>query len=153
MKKTIENSSFRPEQKIEIQGIDFLLSENAVDTYLNTLSGYCLPKHYKWIDKDGEPVENPTEEQQKELTYIFDANKTFTPSNLVECFSFTSNYPEDAQIEFRNLLNLLEFKRRMVELHHNEAEAGRTVLIETLQKEMQDKENLNLQVNAESDKK
>jgi hypothetical protein len=56
MKKTIENSSFRPEQKIEIQGIDFLLSENAVDTYLNTLSRYCLPKHYKWIDKDGEPV-------------------------------------------------------------------------------------------------
>ena len=41
----------------------------------------------------------------------------------------------------------------MVELHHNEAEAGRTVLIETLQKEMQDKEELNLQVNAESDKK
>lgn len=153
MKKTIENSSFRPEQKIEMQGAHFLLGENAVDTYLESLSGHCLPKHYKWIDKDGEPVENPTEEQKKELTYIFDANKTFTPSNLVECFKFTSNYKEDVKAEFQNFLLVLEFKRSLVELHHSECEAGRTTLKETLQKEFANKENLNLQVNAESDKK
>lgn len=151
MKKTINNSSFRPEQKIEIQGIDFLLAESLADTYLNTLDGYCLPKHYKWIDKDGEPVENPTEEQvnSEEVKYIFDANKTFTPSNLVECFKLTSNYKQDAEVEFRNLLQNVEFKRRLISLHHAEAEAGRTVLTETLQKEYTDKEELNLQVNAE----
>ena len=149
MKKTIENSSFRPEQKIEMQGLDFLLGESTIDTYLNTLSGYCLLKHYKWIDKDGEPFENPTEEQQKELTYIFDANRTFTPSNLVECFKFTSNYPEDARLEFQNFLMALEFKRNLVEVHNRECEAGRTTLKETLQKEFADKEELNLKVNAE----
>ena len=146
MKKTILNSSFKLDQKLEITGRDFLMANNALDTYIDGLSGFAAPKKYKVIDKDGEPVENPTEEQLKsgEHTRVFDVHETFHPSNILEVFTFKSQNLEDLQVEYQNLQQSLELKRIFMELHHKEAEAGRTTLITTLEQEAKDAEEFKL---------
>ena len=151
-KKTALNSSVRPEQKVEITGLDFLMSEQLVDVYLQTLSGYCLPKRYKYIDKNEEPFEGiPTKEQLEsgEVRHVFDINNTFSKNNLVECYKLVSNYQEDAEQEYQNILNIMELKRNLFQTLDKEASAGRTTLISTLQKEFVDSQELNMQVNAE----
>lgn len=146
MKKDILNSSFRLDQKLEITGMDFLMANNSLDNYIEGLSGFAAPKKYKVIDKDGEPVENPTEEQLKsgEHTRVFDVHETFHPSNILEVFTFKAQNSEDLQIEYQNLQQSLELKRRLMEIHYKEAEAGRTTLITTLEQEAKDAEEFKL---------
>ena len=136
MKKTIENSSFRPEQEVNIKGIDFLSAGLAIDGFIDNMKAYSMPLRYKWIDNDGEPVENPTEEQQKYLKRIFDPHRTYNPNNVVESLVFKAGNDEELQYEFHRMLELVEAKRRLLEIHHSEVEKGNTVLIDELMVEM-----------------
>ena len=136
MKKTVENSSFRPEQEVKVKGIDFLSAGLAIDGFIDNMKAYSMPLRYKWIDNDGEPVENPTVDQQKDLKRVFDPHRTYNPNNVVESFVFKANNDEELQYEFHRMLELIEAKRRLFEIHHNEVEKGNTVLIEELMAEM-----------------
>lgn len=146
MKKDPTNSSFRYEQKLEITGLDFLLANTTFDNYLEHLSGFAAPKKYKVVDKDGEPVENPTEEQlaSGEHTRVFDIHETFHPNNILEVFRFKATNQEELQVEYQNLQQSIESKRRLMEIHYKEAEAGRTVLTETLMQEEEDAKEFKL---------
>lgn len=146
MKKTIQNSGFKLEQKVEVQGVDFMASEMALDTLINKMEGYALPVRYKWIDKDGEPVDNPTEEQvtSEQVRQVFDPFATFHPNNLTPAFNISVRTLEEAQHELNMTNEFLEARRRLMEIKFREAEAGRTHLIEDLMKEVQDKEEFNL---------
>lgn len=146
MKKNILNSSFRYEQKIEITGLDFLLSNNVVDNHLEYLSGFAAPKKYKVVDKNGEPVGSPTEAQltSGEHNKVFDVHETFHPNNILEVFKFKANNREELEKEYQDLQQTLEYKRRLMELHYKEAEVGRTVLTETLIQEAKDVEEFKL---------
>lgn len=145
-KKTIHNSSFRTDQKIELEGADFLMADLTIDTLLNSMGGYCLPERYRFIDpKTGEPFEGiPTKEQleKDEVRKIFDPAATFTHKNLIKCFKFASNYPQDAEQELQALLQVMEFKRRLIEFHDKEAQAGRTTFMETLIEEEKKKQEM-----------
>jgi hypothetical protein len=146
MKKDILNSSFRHEQKLEITGLDFLWANNTVDKYLESFSSFAAPKKYKVVDKDGEPVENPTKEQLEsgEHSRVFDVHETFHPNNVLEVYSFKANNNEELKIEYQNIQDALEFKRILMEIHHREVEAGRTTLNETLMQEAKDAEEFKL---------
>lgn len=146
MKKDILNSSFRHEQKLEITGKDFLITNAIVDNNIDSLSGFAAPKKYKVIDKNGEPVENPTEEllNSGEHLRVFDVHETFHPNNILESYIFKATNRDDLQIEYSVLQDTLEFKRRLMEIHHKEVEAGRTTLISTLEQEFKDAEEFKL---------
>jgi hypothetical protein len=146
MKKDILNSSFRHEQKLEVTGLDFLWANNTVDKYLESFSGFAAPKKFKVIDKNGEPVENPTQEQLEsgEHSRVFDVHETFHPKNILEAYTFKSTNNEELQVEYQNLQDALEFKRKLMEIHHKEVEAGRTTLNETLEQEANDAEEFKL---------
>lgn len=136
MQKTIQNSSFHPEQDLTVKGIDFMSANLAVDTVLDNMKAYTLPLHYKWIDNDGEPVENPTEEQKNSLKKVFDPFRTYSSNNVVEALVFKANSDEELSYEFHRLLEIVENKRRILEIWQREADAGNTTLIEDLLKEM-----------------
>ena len=58
MKKTAENSSFKPEQEVKVKGIDLAMTNMSTDMLLGNMGAFVLPLKYRWIDKDGEPI-NP----------------------------------------------------------------------------------------------
>lgn len=136
MKKTIQNSSFHPEQDLSIKGIDFMSSNLAVDSFLDNMKAYTLPLHYKWIDNDGEPVENPNEGQKKDLKHVFDPFKTYNSNNIVEALVFKANSNEELSYEFTRLLEIVENKRRILEIWQREVDAGNTILVDDLLKEL-----------------
>ncbi len=141
MKKTIDNSSFRPEQKLTISAYEYMLMNQAIDDAFSALEGAVIPKRYKFIDKDGEPVEKPTKEMvdSGEITQVFDVHATFHPQNGVEGFAGRITFP------------MVEAKRVAMDIHHREAEAGRTVLVEELMKEMKDAEEFNLKSTVDAE--
>lgn len=136
-KLTIENSSFRPDQKIEVQGIDFLTADMTFDAYMESLEGFSMPLRYKWIDKYDEPVENPTKEdvENKGLRQVFDPHATYNPRNVVKSLNFRAKDKQELDFEFQRFQQIIEGKRRMLEIHNREVEEGRTVSLETLQAE------------------
>lgn len=140
MKKTIENSSFRGEQKVIITGEEFLILQQAIDDTFKAMDGMVIPKIFLWMDKEGNPVENPTEEQikEQELTQVLDVKRTFERDNGFQGYS--------GKITFF----MVEAKRRLMEIHMREAEAGRTALIDDILQEFKDKQEFNLKTAEEN---
>jgi len=136
MNSTIK--TFRPDAKVEVTGLDYLAAEMTIDAYLQQKESLCLPKRYKWIDKDGEPVTPPkTQEEidEKGLSRVFDPNATFKLENVVECLTFKGVTQEEVEAEMRQLLEIIEHKRCLIGILEKEDEAGNTVTLEEMQKE------------------
>lgn len=127
MKKqlTVENSGFNMTQKIEITGEEFTLFDIALSDGLNTRLEQVFPLAFNYIDQDGEPVENPTEEQLQSgnIRKILDVFNTFNPNNIIE--GYTNVTPM-----------MIEGIRKKYDIHHREALAGRTTPKEILMAEM-----------------
>lgn len=135
--KTVENTGFLPNDKIEITGYEFALMNVAFDHFLETMRQPCFPLRYKFIDKDDEPVENPTEEQFKsgEVKEILDIQSTFSFENAVEGYCGKMTY------------QMLEAMRSKFEIHHREIMKGNAKSIEELEAGLEKiKENNKLEV-------
>lgn len=139
MELNVLNTGFRPDAKITITGAEFMLLTQGVEDFFSALAGSSLVSRYRYIDKDGETIESPTQEQMEsgEVQRIFDPFKTFNPNNLFEGF------------HGRMTPMSVEARRILFEIHQRELDRGNVVSIETLQKEMQNQKEFKLELNAE----
>jgi hypothetical protein len=121
---TVENTSFRPDQKIEITGEEFALFTVAMEHFFENMRMPAFPVRYKFIDKDGEPVEKPTEEdiEKENVVRVIDIHSTFNPDNAIEAYAGNISYP------------MLEAMRNRYEIHNREVEAGRAISVDELMK-------------------
>lgn len=118
----VENSGFRADQDITIKGYEYYLLTHAAEMLLENKMDIAYPVQSKYINLDGEPVENPTEEELKggTISEIIDIHKTFHPDNAVQAYC-GAMHP-----------NILEGIRQKYEIHYREVLAGRAVLVEDL---------------------
>jgi hypothetical protein len=149
--KNAINSSFRVDQTVKIKGYDFLMPYHALDGALYGLDSVVLPKIYKYVDKDSEPVDNPTKEQIEsgEVRRVFDPYETFRRKNVQEAFVLKVNdltNPQAIDEELFRISQILEAKRVMMEVLDREARAGNTVLIEDLMEEQRKAEEFKTEV-------
>jgi len=94
MTKTVENTGFLPDDKIEITGREYALFYVALDQFLENMRQPAFPIRYKYIDNNDEPVESPTEEQFKngEVKEVLDIQATFNKDNAVEAYCGKISY-------------------------------------------------------------
>ncbi len=132
MKKTAENSSFKPEQEVKVKGIDLAMTNMSTDMLLGNMGAFVLPLKYRWIDKDGEPTTADAEGAKA----IFDPNSTYNSNNFVEALVFKSTTPEQLEQEFAMFQNVIELKRRLNDILEKAVENGETTLISEIQAEL-----------------
>lgn len=123
MTKTVENTGFLPDDKIEITGYEFALFSVAYDQFLETMRQPAFPIRYKFVDNNDEPIENPTEEQFKngEVKEILDVQATFSKENAIEAYCGKITY------------QMLEAMRTRYEIHHREIMKGNSKSIDELE--------------------
>ena len=132
MKKTAENSSFKPEQEVKVKGIDLAMTNMSTDMLLGNMGAFVLPLKYRWIDKDGELTTADAEGAKA----IFDPNSTYNSNNFVEALVFKSTTPEQLEQEFAMFQNVIELKRRLNDILEKAIENGETTLISEIQAEL-----------------
>ena len=132
MKKTAENSSFKPEQEVKVKGIDLAMTNMSTDMLLGNMGAFVLPLKYIWIYKDGEPTTADAEGAKA----IFDPTSTYNSNNFVEALVFKSTTPEQLEQEFAMFQNVIELKRRLNEILEKAVENGETTLISEIQAEL-----------------
>lgn len=130
-KMSLENSSFKLDSVVSIKGGDLMALSNNVDILLDEMTSYVMPLKFKFIDKDGEPVEEGTEG----ATMVFDPFETYNQKNIVKGLVFKSYLEEDLKFEYNSLLSAIETKRRYLELLNKEIESGNAILTEDLMKQ------------------
>lgn len=121
---TVLNSAVKPDAKVEMSGYEFSLLSTVLDEMFQQNVKSVYPFRFTFIDKDEEPVENPTEEQLKsgEVRQVLDVPATTAGSNKMEAYVGEMPYM------------VLEAKRNSLEIHHREIEKGNAVSFEELQK-------------------
>ena len=134
MKKnlTVENTGFLPDDNIEIKGIEYYLLNTALEQLIADKEMVAYPTQYKYVDVEGEPVENYTEEDLKEgrVFQVLDVFKTFNANNAVLAYCGNISH------------TMLEAMRTKYTIHERELEKGNAKSVEVLERELEKRNKL-----------
>lgn len=79
---------YKGDEQITITGREFLLLRKAIEDGINNATLYRMDEVTKWVNLDGEDVENPTPEQiaNEEVHKVMDIRQTVSDNNLTVFF-------------------------------------------------------------------
>lgn len=82
---------YKGDEQITITGREFLLLRKAIEDGINNATLYRMDEVTKWVNLDGEDVENPTPEQiaNEEVHKVMDIRQTVSDNNLTVFFDPT----------------------------------------------------------------
>lgn len=132
------NSGFRADDEltIKITGKDFAMLVGSAEEMFENNIKLVRPLRYRYYDKDGEFVPNPTREQfeNKELTKVFDPLAFMSANNITEAFVGDIS---SAVIEARKVL---------FNMQEQGIEQGKAISFETLIAEQEEANKSKLEV-------
>jgi len=132
MKKTVENTGFLPEDKIEITGLEYYLLNTALEQLVSDKEMVAYPTQYKYVDVDGEPVEEYSKEdlESGKVTQVLDVFNTFNSNNAVLAYCGNISH------------TMLEAMRTKYKIHERELEKGNAKSVAVLEKELEKRNKL-----------
>lgn len=79
---------YRGDEQITITGREFLLLRKAIEDAINNATLYRMDEVWRWVDENGEDVENPSSEDvlQGKVRRVTDIKNTVSESNLTVYF-------------------------------------------------------------------
>jgi hypothetical protein len=79
---------YRGDEQITITGREFLLLRKAIEDAINNATLYRMDEIWRWVDENGEYVENPSSEDvlQGKVRRVTDIKNTVSESNLTVYF-------------------------------------------------------------------